>query len=63
MLSQKWLQKWDKIMDGSQNIVESNIKNLSMNLMNDQQEIVQKFIDQEMVYSALHEKKKMELFE
>lgn len=45
MLSQKWLQKWDGIMDGQHNIVESNIKNLAMSLMNEQQEIIQKFID------------------
>jgi len=29
IISQKWFEKWDTIMNGENNIVESNIKNLS----------------------------------
>jgi hypothetical protein len=35
MISQKWFRKWEGVMDSHNPIVESNIKNLSLNFMNE----------------------------
>ena len=50
-------------MDSQNPIVESNIKNLALTLMNEQSEIVSKYIDGDMEFSALNDKEFQKNFE
>jgi len=50
-------------MDSQNPIVESNIKNLALTLMNEQSEIVEKYIDGDMEFSALNDNEFQNNFE
>lgn len=65
IVSQDFFNKWTEVIANNQNgIVESNLRNLAQLLIQKQAEIIQQFIDYEaIVFSALTDKKKKELFE